>query len=118
MRFFRRSRKSPTLSRPKKGIRLKVELLEDRTVPSVTLGANFVGMSSNDTSCGCQPPDAIAAGGTNHVLELVNTAIRISDKPGNIQSNQELSSFFGAAFIVPNHSSPFVMSHQSAVHLP
>ncbi|HXL09153.1 MAG TPA: hypothetical protein VN966_02940, partial [Candidatus Bathyarchaeia archaeon] len=107
MKLFRRARKSPTLLRPKKGIRPHVEVLENRTVPSVTLGANFVGMSSNDTSCGCQPPDDIAAAGTNHVIELVNTAIRISDKAGNIQSNQELSSFFGPAFIGPNQSDPF-----------
>src|SRR5260370_26969197 len=99
MNFFRRSKKSPTLLKPRKGIRPRVELLEDRTVPSVTLGTNFVGLSTNDTSCGCQPPDDIAAAGTNHLIEMVNTAIRITDKTGITQSTQELSSFFGSALI-------------------
>jgi hypothetical protein len=114
MKFFRLSRKSPILLRPKKGIRPKVELLEDRTVPSVTLGANFVGLSSNDTSCNCQPPDDIAAAGTNHLVEMVNTAIRITDKAGNIQSTQELSSFFSSVFTGPNQSDPFVMYDEAA----
>ena len=40
------------------------------------------------------PPDPNVAAGPKYVVNTVNTAIRISDKAGNILSTQELSSFF------------------------
>src|SRR5437899_704973 len=69
---------------------LRLEMLEDRSVPSVTIGASFNGMSYSDTSCGCEPPDTIAASGPNHIVEAINTAIRISDKAGNTISTQQM----------------------------
>src|SRR5262249_16969842 len=107
--------RSPEVFRRKRPIFLKIELLEDRSLPSVTLGASFEGMSSNDTTCNCQPPDTIAAVGTNHVIEMVNTAIRIIDKTTlNTQSTTELSTFFSPVFIGPNQSDPFVMYDELA----
>ena len=105
MKFFR----SPEVLKRKRPIFLKVELLEDRSLPSVTLGASFDGMSVNDTTCNCQPPDTIAAVGPNHVIEMVNTAIRIIDKTTHTtQSTTELSTFFSPVFLGPNQSDPFV----------
>ena len=98
MKFFR----SPEVLKRKRPIFLKVELLEDRSLPSVTLGASFDGMSVNDTTCNCQPPDTIAAVGPNHVIEMVNTAIRIIDKTTHTtQSTTELSTFFSPVFLGP-----------------
>jgi hypothetical protein len=113
MKLFR----SLEVLKRKRPIFLKVELLEDRSLPSVTLGASFDGMSVNDTTCNCQPPDTIAAVGTNHVIEMVNTAIRIIDKTThNTLSTTELSTFFKPVFIGPNQSDPFVMYDELANH--
>jgi hypothetical protein len=110
MKFYR----STSMLKRKKEINLKLELLEDRSVPSVSLGASFDGMNANDTACMCQPPDTIAAVGPNHVVEMVNTAIRISDRSGATQSTTELSSFFSPVFVGPNQSDPFVMYDELA----
>src|SRR5437763_12687388 len=91
-----------------RNIGILVEKLEERNLLSVSLGTNFAGMGSNNTSCGCEPPDTIAASGPNQVVELVNTAIRISDKAGNTISTQELSSFF-APLGTNSLSDPVVM---------
>jgi hypothetical protein len=85
-----------------------VLLLEDRAVPSITLGTNVPGLNYNTSSCNCEPPDPIAAAGPNHVVEMVNTAIQISDKTGHVLSTQSLASFFGP--LAPaNQSDPFVL---------
>src|SRR5262249_34497692 len=49
-------RKTPCL---KKKLRRnpKLEILEDRTVPSVTLGVSVNGIDGAHSSCGCLPPD-------------------------------------------------------------
>jgi hypothetical protein len=67
----------------------------------VSVGSHFQGLTFNDTSCGCLPPDnALAVGtavnGVTYVMEGVNTAIRITDTNGNIYSTEELSTFFSS----------------------
>src|SRR6516164_5865888 len=75
--------------------RLWVETLEERTVPSVTLGVSVDGMNTTNNSCNCQPPDTIAAAGPNHVVELVNTAIEVFNKNGTVANAPEsLATFF------------------------
>jgi hypothetical protein len=113
MRFFR-SKKSPALLERRKGMRPRVELLEDRTTPSVTLGVSVDGMNTTNNSCNCQPPDTIAAAGPNHVIEMVNTAIEVFDKAGNVTSApQSLLTFF-SNHINANQSDPFVMYDEAA----
>jgi hypothetical protein len=73
-----------------------VERLEDRTTPSVNLATAFAGESLNDTTCGCEPPDTIAAAGPSQVVEAVNTALRFYDKSGNILKTQEFATFFAS----------------------
>jgi len=67
---------------------------------------SFAGMSFNDTSSGGEPPDTILAAGPNHVVELVNTAIRVYDKNGGVLSTRELSSFFSPLGTVGQMSDP------------
>src|SRR5882724_5902340 len=63
-----------------------LEPLEDRVVPTVSVLKSFAGMNFNDTTSGGEPPDTIVAAGPNHVVELVNTAIRVTNKTGGILS--------------------------------
>ncbi len=88
--------------------KLSVEKLEDRTVPSVTLGVSVDGMNTSNNFCNCQPPDTIAAAGPNHVVEMVNTAIEVFNKDGSVaRSPESLLSFF-SNHINANQSDPFV----------
>src|SRR5438105_1082719 len=74
--------------------RLFLERLEDRALPSVSVLNQFAGMSINDTVLG-EPPDTIVAAGPSHLVELVNTAIRIYSKSsGGAVSTRQLWSFF------------------------
>src|SRR5258708_2769264 len=107
MNFFR-SRRLPALLEIPKGIRPRVERLEDRLVPSVTLGVSVDGMNTSNNSCNCQPPDTIVAAGPNHIVEMVNTAIEVFNKDGTVASApQALLSFF-SNHINGNESDPFV----------
>src|SRR5713101_1900834 len=102
------------LEQKKKSLRLIVEQLEDRTLMSVTVGVSVDGMNTTNNSCNCQPPDTIAAAGPNHVVELVNTAIEVFDKAGNVTSApQSLISFF-TNHMSANQSDPFVFYDELA----
>jgi hypothetical protein len=83
-------------------IRLEVVLLEDRVVPSsfpATL-VNFLGMSTADTGL-LAPPDPSIAVGPNHVVETVNTDIKIWNKSGTALTGAiTLTAFFTG--IVPS----------------
>src|SRR5436309_15165581 len=70
----RRAARTPPRCRP------LLERLEDRAAPAVSVLHSFAGMNFNDTFSGGEPPDTIVAAGPNHVVELVNTAIRVYDK--------------------------------------
>ena len=61
-----------------------LETLEARLVPTVSVLKSFAGMNFNDTASGGEPPDTIVAAGPNHVVELVNTAMRVYDKNGKL----------------------------------
>jgi hypothetical protein len=88
-----RRRHTVTAAAPRKA-RPAVEPLEDRLVPSISVGTNFNGLNINDSTYRVEPPDPIVAAGPNQVVELVNTAIRISDKSGKTLFTQDLSDFF------------------------
>jgi hypothetical protein len=94
-------------------VRLAVERLEDRTLLSVTLSSGFAGISFNDTTAQAEPPDPIAAAGPNHVVELVNSTLRIYDKAGNVLSTQQLPTFF-ASLNPATQSDPTVMYDELA----
>src|SRR6266851_4847184 len=107
MRFLR-SRKLPAQLEIPKGIRPRVERLEDRLAPSVTLGVSVDGMNTSNNSCNCQPPDPIAAVGPYHVVEMVNTAIEVFDKSGNVTNAPQSTLTFFSNHIKANQSDPFV----------
>src|SRR5437660_10997950 len=75
-------------------VRPEFERLEDRTLPSVTLGVNYAGINSNSSSCGCEPPDTIAAAGPSTVIELVNLALQINTKSGALSSTTPRATSF------------------------
>src|SRR5947209_2614923 len=94
---FVRSRKHVTgrgRAAPTPPVRPRLEHLEDRVVPAVSLLHRFEGMSFNDTTSGGEPPDTNLAAGPGHVVELVNTAIRVTNKGGAVLSTHELAKFF------------------------
>src|SRR5260370_2429672 len=96
----------------RRGLRLTVQQLEDRTLPSVVLGVSVDGMNTTNNSCNCEPPDTIAAAGPNHVIEMVNTAIEVFNKDGTVASPpQSQATFFSSVFVGPNQSHTFVMNH-------
>jgi hypothetical protein len=110
MRLFRRSKKSSAVPDGWKGARprLKLEWLEDRAMPSVVVGVSVDGMNTSNNSCNCQPPDTIAAAGPNHVVEMVNTAIEVFDKSGNVTSAPQSTLTFFSNHKLANQSDPFV----------
>jgi PKD repeat protein len=85
-----RRRKQPSSS-PRAS--LVVELLEDRTVPTITTGTNFEGLDFVATQDGA-PPDPIAAVGPNFIVEMVNSDIAVYQKDGTLVFQQDLTQFF------------------------
>jgi hypothetical protein len=76
--------------------RLLLEILEDRTLPSVNLLSTAEGTNSSEASCNCQPPDPDAAVGPTTVVTTVNLAIAYYDKASNNRLFlQPLREFFG-----------------------
>ena len=70
------------------------EILERRTLLSVTLGSNYTGMHYPDSG-GFVPPDTNAATGPNQVVEVVNNTISFYDKSaGTRLFQQQLHDFF------------------------
>ena len=62
--------------------------------------SDFPGTDANQTTCDCQPPDPHVAVGTDHVVQVVNTAIAIYDKAGNVlQGPMELDQFFRPSIV-------------------
>jgi hypothetical protein len=85
---------------------LRVKPLEDRTLPSVTVGTNFTALAYSNSG-GYSPPDTNAAVGPNNIVETVNSEIAIYDTSGNLQSKHSLTSFFA-----PVHAGSFVFDPQ------
>src|SRR5436305_7281911 len=114
MRLFRFARSVETCLKKKRAARLRLEGLEDRVTPSVTLGVSVDGMNTTNNSCNCQPPDTITAAGPNHVVEMVNTAIEVFDKSGNVTSAPQSTLTFFSNHHNANQSDPFVFYDESA----
>jgi hypothetical protein len=98
--------------RPRRA-RPRLEVLETRWLPSVTLGTGFNGLAFGDTA-GYVPPDTIAAAGPTNIVEAVNTTLAIFDKSGNKLSSQSLQSFFSSVGTSGNLSDPFVSYDEQA----
>jgi hypothetical protein len=80
--------------------RPELEILEDRSLMSVSIGTPFAGVSA--ASSGSVPPDTIAAAGPNHVVEAVNNAVAIFNKStGKQLTLQQMSNFFSTLGVIP-----------------
>jgi hypothetical protein len=85
----------------------RVELLEDRTLPSVDLSAGFASLdfaaanSVGDTTTA--PPDSIGAAGPNYIVTAVNSDLAIYTKSGTKVAQYDLRQFF--APVSPDPSS-------------
>jgi hypothetical protein len=90
--------------------------LEDRTVPSVTLGVHVLGINAGSSSCGCEPPDGAEAVGPTNAIQAVNTAMEITNKSGTVVSGPtSLATFFsGHGFTVNTLSDPVVYYDEAA----
>lgn len=102
-----RCRRSLRSARP------SLELLEDRSQPSITILSGSDGLDFAGTADGA-PPDTIAAAGPNHIVEMVNTDIAIYTKAGAMVFQQDLSQFFAPVFAGNAISDPFVMYDEQA----
>ena len=112
--FQRGSTRRPHQVRSTKAY-LRVESLEHRALMAVQLLGSFNGLHFTDSTRHAIPPDPNVAAGPKYVVNTVNTAIRISDKAGNILSTQELSSFFALLGDVHGLSDPQV-SYDDQAH--
>jgi Bacterial Ig domain len=109
----RHSQRRNSRRRPLRSMRPMFELLEDRSLPSVTILSGTDGLDFAATGDGA-PPDTIAAAGPNHIVEMVNTDIAIYTKAGAQVFHQDLSQFFGSVFAGNAISDPFVMYDEQA----
>jgi hypothetical protein len=105
------------LGKPNARHRLKsyvfIERLEERMVPSVTVGVSVEGMNLTNNSCACQPPDTMEAAGTFHIVHMVNTAIEVFNKDGTVNTAPESTlTFFGNE--LGNQSDPNVMYDETS----
>jgi len=59
----------------------------------------FLGMDEATACPGCEPPDMALAVSENFVVQIVNTAIAVYDKRGNLQAGfpKSINTFFGLA---------------------
>ena len=64
------------------------------TAPGINLGASFNGLQFNDSSFRYVPPDTIAAVGQSHVVETINTVMRVSNKDGSGATTVQLGNLF------------------------
>jgi uncharacterized repeat protein (TIGR01451 family) len=77
--MFRNAKRPPTGRKlhPSRRARPRLEALEDRTTPSVTVGSNYAGLSFNESSGGFTPPDSQGAAGPSAVVETVNQTVAL-----------------------------------------
>lgn len=85
------------------------------TTASIVTGRGFEGRSQ-DNSGGGYPPDVTIAVGPNHVVQMVNDALQITDKSGNLIKASTLEDFFNVT-VVPgaacNPCDPIVLYDRS-----
>jgi hypothetical protein len=95
--------------------RLDLEVLEDRSLPSVSVFGTAEGISASESSCGCQPPDTDAAAGPDILVETVNLAIAYYDKgTGTRLALRSLQSFFSPVAPIYFISDPVVTYDEMA----
>jgi Bacterial Ig domain len=111
MRFSFFSRKR-TMQKPLR-TRLQLEQLEDRSMPSINVGASFDGLDFASTADGA-PPDTIAAAGPDYFIEMVNTDMAIYTKTGTKVFQQDLSQFFSSVRTGNALSDPVVVYDEQA----
>lgn len=75
---------------------------EESTISSTP---GFEGLSQLDSG-GSFPPDATLAVGPAHVIQMVNTALKITDKQGNTLQQGTLSEFFNVNVIPARNCNP------------
>ncbi|MHB1423465.1 MAG: hypothetical protein ACYC3I_09785 [Gemmataceae bacterium] len=82
-------------SRPRRGVRLEVERLESRIVPSITLQSAYSGISFANSSVGV-PPDTQGAAGTTNYVQTTNQEIAIfgPKNTGTSQVSDSLANFW------------------------
>ena len=85
---------------------------------TVSVGVIVTGIPGTSSFCSCLPPDPNAAAGPLNVVEVVNTAMEIIDKTGNVLSGPTpLATFFsGHGFTVHSLSDPTVIFDESVVN--
>jgi hypothetical protein len=74
------------------------------TYPPIPL-ASFGGIPQTSSI----PPDPYMAVGPNHIITVVNTSFRISDKAGNVLKTIDADSWFGTALASPGAFDPKVL---------
>jgi len=85
---------------------------------TVTVGVSVTAIPGASSFCSCLPPDPNAAAGPINAVEVVNTAMEIIDKSGNLLSGpSSLPAFFsGHGFTVNSLSDPVVLFDESVVN--
>ena len=116
MLFHKRNRRKRQATKVHR-LLLQVLQLEDRCLPSVVLGTHYGGVSFASSGCAfCEPPNANAAAGPNHVVEILDPGfIQINDKAGNLISTEKLATFF-APLTPASQMDPFVLFDDSIVN--
>jgi hypothetical protein len=90
--------------------RLRVECFETRMLLSVDVVGVMEGTNSNNSSCGCTPPDTAGAAGPYHVIETVNSAYAVYDKTsGALISRTSLRTLFTPLGGVQSLSDPVIV---------
>jgi hypothetical protein len=79
-RLFRCNRQADNPARPKVRRPLRLEQLEDRAVPAVSLLSHYDGLSFDQSNGGYVPPDTCGAAGPVNYVETVNQTVRVSNK--------------------------------------
>jgi hypothetical protein len=75
---------------------LNQSLANSELSPQITTVLGFEGRSQ-ENSGGSRPPDVTLAVGPNHIVQMVNTALQITDKVGNVLRTGTLEDFFGVS---------------------
>jgi uncharacterized repeat protein (TIGR01451 family) len=89
--WFSRRSKAQRRAEP---IILRVEHLEERTVPTVTVNSSFTGLDYNHSNGGYVPPDTQAAASPNGVVETVNQTVAIYSRSGSQTTSDSFNHFW------------------------
>jgi hypothetical protein len=59
------------------------------------IGANFPGIGESNSDCQCEPPDTQVGAGPNDVVAVVNIAMNVFDKSGDLLLAKSLNDLYG-----------------------